>query len=672
MVEEVIGKVDSDVRIGENRQFAPIRTCTPGEATMRRQFVSSQIEDSCSLAGLSKTWDVDKKHVSTQTHFLNVTSSPALSSNKGHLSVVREGVANAGQSPHEAWLSRLAHTAGLPSAKDLQRNSSSVAADVNLLSQVDSIQTQVGDIKAMVSVLYTKHVQDKSDEGDAASSLFNTLLKSEALIRDIFTDLKEDGKRGIHQESVQVLMSDSESEPSSQRTGPCKFAESPFVGLVRAAAGIDPSHAANSSLLRRSSQTSQQQEQPEETNTNIELAMISIVCLDLVWMVVSLHFEYQEMASNVPQEEAVSYRFRWIDGCFIALYAAEIVARLLWEGCLFYTGQNALFHLLDVLILAVRICYFFSFGFTAPFLKVFRVVRVAYVPLLFRRFSFRYLWMLTACNVSSAKVIFQLGWVAVPFLLITAQVLKGGIQEMFLRDDLDEQTRAALYENFGSLGMAMMTLFKCVSGGSDWSVLLDLFKPISRIYSLILTMFVIVMRFGVRNVLTALIISQTQKVLGVHARKMNQAMMIYKDSSLHLLRGIFMEVSARNQLDRSADTSRITKEVVDAVLELPEVHGYLRELGITSDLLVGVFDLLDIDISCEVCIDEFLNFLVVFASSPDRVGQALGLFHHKQILWRLQSCSRQVGDITHVVLKELRMNQGSVLQKKSRRRPKAS
>eukprot|EP00927_Polykrikos_kofoidii_P075311 TRINITY_DN7144_c0_g1_i4.p1 TRINITY_DN7144_c0_g1~~TRINITY_DN7144_c0_g1_i4.p1 ORF type:complete len:696 (+),score=68.79 TRINITY_DN7144_c0_g1_i4:64-2088(+) len=663
MVGEVIGTIDNDVRAGMAGQFAPKGTWTP-----KMQLASAMIEDTCSLV------DLPKKYLG------NVNLSSALSSSKGQSSVVGVSVANAGQLPNEGCLSPLAYSAELPSLKDLQSNPSRVAADVNLFdrldhvsSQVDSIQTHVGDIKAMLSLLFTKLAEDKSDESNAVSSLNKTLRDGEALMRDIVTEMKENGECGMNQESMQVSTSDSDPELASapishprfsHRSRADQVAESPFVGLVQAATGVHTSHAAHSKLLRKQSSvnTEEAPQQTEKTTTKIELVSLSIFCLDMVWMVISLHFENQAAVSNTPREEAVSYRFRWIDGCFIVLYSVEIVVRLLSEGSkgrLFFKSWSCVFLFGDVANVTIKVAQLLFADFKGPLLKVFRFVHILYVTLTLHRGRFGPAWLLTMSTISSSIVILQMGLVAVIVIFLTAVALMGGISEMLHHHDLDEQFRAALHDNFGSLGITMMTLFKCISGGIDWSVVLDLLEPASMFYRIVFTIFVIIMVYGVSQILTALIIIRIEGILIVHTRRKNQALMIRKDSSLHLLRAALLEQSARSQPDRSADISRMNKQVVYAVLHLPEVHSYLRHLGVTSDVLAGVVDLLDVDDSCEVCIDEFLNFLIVFASSPDRVGQALSLFHHKQAFSRLHACSRQLEDITHEVLKELQKPKGN-------------
>merc|ERR1712235_169736 len=84
------------------------------------------------------------------------------------------------------------------------------------------------------------------------------------------------------------------------------------------------------------------------------------------------------------------------------------------------------------------------------------------------------------------------------------------IQDLIVsRRHIKPELELALAENFGSVQKAMLSLFKAISLGEVWHTYLQLLSPFS---ACLLVFFVSLVQFQISNILTAIVIQNTQRI----------------------------------------------------------------------------------------------------------------------------------------------------------------
>eukprot|EP00971_Amphidinium_carterae_P259720 5153229-Amphidinium_carterae.1 len=79
----------------------------------------------------------------------------------------------------------------------------------------------------------------------------------------------------------------------------------------------------------------------------------------------------------------------------------------------------------------------------------------------------------------------------------------------------DVAIRHDVYEYYGTLGSSLLTLFMSISGGADWSDLVQPLAQFSKAYVLIYVLYVSFVVFGVMNVLTAIFVESASRFAAI-------------------------------------------------------------------------------------------------------------------------------------------------------------
>ena len=102
----------------------------------------------------------------------------------------------------------------------------------------------------------------------------------------------------------------------------------------------------------------------------------------------------------------------------------------------------------------------------------------------------------------------MLGFILYMFSLIFLQAFAGMFADEAL--DLDEGVREEIFEKFGSVRVAMLTMFKLTTG-EGWSEVYAVVSLTGFIYKAIFIFFVGFIQFAVTNILTALFLENAIK-----------------------------------------------------------------------------------------------------------------------------------------------------------------
>eukprot|EP00971_Amphidinium_carterae_P078212 1547489-Amphidinium_carterae.1 len=105
----------------------------------------------------------------------------------------------------------------------------------------------------------------------------------------------------------------------------------------------------------------------------------------------------------------------------------------------------------------------------------------------------------------------------------------------------DVATRHDLYEYYGTLGSSLLTLFMSISGGADWSDLVEPLTQFSKAYVLIYVLYVSFVVFGVMNVLTAIFVESASQISAIDQDLAIQEQLRKDRTTISTIKAMFYE-----------------------------------------------------------------------------------------------------------------------------------
>jgi len=251
----------------------------------------------------------------------------------------------------------------------------------------------------------------------------------------------------------------------------------------------------------------------------------------------------------------------------------------------------------------------------------------------FKNFT-RELRLFSAAMLSSTKSLLQVVVLLIFILYLFAIVIIQGI----IADN--EQGRLShldpvLWDRFGSLGDAMLSLFMAITSGEDWN---NFRKPLMDVSSWFTPFFLFYITFvylGVMNVLTAIFVESGNRIAEYDRDLELEKVTSSKQRTVAELNSLFTE----------ADTDKsgaISGEELDKQLKNPDILARFELLDMDISEARGFFHLLDTDDTGAVSIHEFVHGMMRLKGAAKGVDIATLLYEHKRLFRKLETFSFSV------------------------------
>jgi len=199
---------------------------------------------------------------------------------------------------------------------------------------------------------------------------------------------------------------------------------------------------------------------------------------------------------------------------FAAWYSLEMIAKLLVYRFAFFTNDDALWNIFDLVVVVWSILEFVVQAIIEAkildlsFLRVMRVLRVVRI---FR--AFRFLNELRQLVNNMLGSLVPLMWATMLLmlvLLVFSLIFVECMNEYLSLDgaEVDDTTKEMIGNHFGSVWRALITLFKSTTGGDDWGPIYDLVSHAGILYSLIFLFFQAFFLFAFVNTVTSIFVDK--------------------------------------------------------------------------------------------------------------------------------------------------------------------
>jgi len=209
------------------------------------------------------------------------------------------------------------------------------------------------------------------------------------------------------------------------------------------------------------------------------------------------------------------------DISFLAFYSTELVLKVVVHRLYFFCNIDMKWNLFDLalIVLAGVDLIMSSFGAEGTvdmtFMRSFRLLKLSKVLRMFRvlRF-FADLRLMLDCVAGSFLSLLWcfviLGFFWIIFALLFVQGIAGYMIEKGSSLTKDEKT--TILDSFGSVQVAIFTLFQAISGGSDWKGFYDIVSRVGSLNAALFVFYIIFFIFAICNIVTSIFIDKAMKL----------------------------------------------------------------------------------------------------------------------------------------------------------------
>lgn len=214
--------------------------------------------------------------------------------------------------------------------------------------------------------------------------------------------------------------------------------------------------------------------------------------------------------------------FSTAGGVFTAFYSFEILVKAGGFRRNFVMGADWRWNLFDAFLVVTALYETIAdlardsgsnAGSVFMVLRLLRLLKLLRLVRLMRAFA--ELRVMLLCIVGSARTLFwtvlMLGLIMYLFGLCFIEALSSALAT----GNVSEETRNDIAEHWGSVTLAMVTLFEAISGGNDWANLAKPLKSAGTHYYLLFIFYIAFLTISVLNVLTGIFVDAAMAVMTI-------------------------------------------------------------------------------------------------------------------------------------------------------------
>jgi len=211
--------------------------------------------------------------------------------------------------------------------------------------------------------------------------------------------------------------------------------------------------------------------------------------------------------------------FQLVEAAFLAYYTVELFIRIAVHRLYFFCNEEKNWNIFDFMLVLLSIQDLLVFyiltssdsGGNLAFMRIFRLFKLAKILRTMRIVRmFRELSMILE---SFQRSLISLWWSLVIlsfalyiFALIFVQGFAGFLA--LEADTVDTASLQAIFDHFGSVALAIVSLYMAVTSGNDWSLYYDIIKLCGIFYQSVFVFFTFFSIFALFNILTGIFVEK--------------------------------------------------------------------------------------------------------------------------------------------------------------------
>lgn len=333
---------------------------------------------------------------------------------------------------------------------------------------------------------------------------------------------------------------------------------------------------------------------------------------------------------------------RYVDYSFSGWFAIEVVCRAWGQGLHnFACGHMMTWNWVDLVIVCFDLAWILitnTFGgnrmssvSVVRMLRVFRLLRAVRVIRLLR-FCKELRLMVLSIMRSARSFFWSVVLIAMTIFVIAIWIMQSCTDHLYLNRNEGSPTHANLTHMFGSLDQAAYFLFMSISGGISWIELSDPLLEVHWSLGLVMCFYIFFTVFAMLNIITGIFVDTALSSAQVDEEEVIQEMLEDEHSSLMQLKHHFEEADK----DKS---QTITMSELVSHFQNARIRALLRQLGIEVTEAGDIFNMLDMDHSGEVTIEEFCYGLMRLKGGAKTLDVATLVFENRRMMERVRDLS---------------------------------
>jgi len=314
---------------------------------------------------------------------------------------------------------------------------------------------------------------------------------------------------------------------------------------------------------------------------------------------------------------------------YTVAFMVELTMRICMKGRNFLSGSDRKWNVFDMLLVfssvMEHLLSFLDLSFIR-ILRIFRTIRVMRVIRVIR--IFRELRLMVASIISAlASLIWAFILLAVLIYLFAILFLQGvtsHFEEFGIHDPDPALADGQLPAFFGSLGLAMESLFCAITGGFDWQEAMIPLKVVSIYYGPVFLFYVSFVVIGVMNILTGIFVENANHIASVDRDLVIDDQIEKIAETRSAIRQIFTATI------KDVKNEMICRDDVRTMLADKKTLGHLQYLDLDIWEIWGLFDLLDTDHDGEIPLEEFIGGIMRLRGSSRGIDLATMMYENRR------------------------------------------
>jgi hypothetical protein len=236
----------------------------------------------------------------------------------------------------------------------------------------------------------------------------------------------------------------------------------------------------------------------------------------LCTLVIVFNGAMASVAANYEIQHVNSPDLKWMSGVelfFLIFYVMELVLKLVVHRGYFFINDEASWNNFDSTLVLLGIYDFIMSRLNLDahsnltFARLGRLLKLSRLLRIFRavRFFAALRQMLTSIMQSMAMMF----WAMVVLVLLwwtLGLVLLQGFSALLREDDMDDDTRAAIHDRFGSIPRVIFTFFSISTGGDDWENTYQLVVLAGELYAYMVLLYICFFQISLVNILAGIVV----------------------------------------------------------------------------------------------------------------------------------------------------------------------
>jgi Ca2+-binding EF-hand superfamily protein len=353
----------------------------------------------------------------------------------------------------------------------------------------------------------------------------------------------------------------------------------------------------------------------------VESFCVSIIIINAIF----LGFQSDFAVKNPFEEDPPIIEFGQLG--FFVFFWTELAARIAVDPLYFFQGKDWRWNYFDLFLMiagtAQKITKSKAAGATLlRVLRAGRIMRIA--PAIKTHPFFRELRLMIYSLISSLRGLFW-GFLLMVSINYLFAMLFLGEATNYLRSNLgDGETVDALNEYWGSMAVALRSLFAAISGGDDWMGIAQPLFDISLPHGCLFVVYIFVVFAGLLNIMNGVFVDAA-----LASSRADSDLVAQLDHE-----ALVETIKSAKAVFESIGES-LTEQQFQELLGKADVKGFFRSLDMDVEEAKCFFSILDTDNSGTLELDEFIQGCLRLQGAAKKIHVASLLAEHDRI-WKAQ------------------------------------